>query len=53
MLSALLYLPGLYFYIKAKREQGIHPFQGREKFGACALTVVAVVACGMIWQGGL
>lgn len=52
MLSALLYLPGLYFYMKAKREQGIHPFQGKEKLGACALTIVAVFAFSMIWQGG-
>jgi arginine:ornithine antiporter/lysine permease len=38
--------------MKAKREQGIHPFQGKEKLRACALTIVAVFAFGMIWQGG-
>lgn len=53
MLSAVLYVPGLYFYIQAKREQGIDPFKGKEKLGASALGVVAVLAVGLIWQGTL
>lgn len=51
LLSAILYLPGLYFYMQAKREQGIHPFQGKEKWGACGLSIVAITAVGMISQG--
>lgn len=51
LMSAVLYVPGLYFYIKAKRQQSTHPFQGKERLGACALTLVAVVAVGMLWQG--
>ncbi|KOO03542.1 basic amino acid/polyamine antiporter [Vibrio nereis] len=53
MLSAVLYVPGLYFYIQAKKEQGIDPFEGKEKIGACALSIVAVVAVGMMWNGAL
>ncbi|MBY8079152.1 basic amino acid/polyamine antiporter [Vibrio fluvialis] len=53
MLSALLYLPGMLFYVKAKKEQGRSPFMGKERLGACSLTAVAVVACGMLWQGWL
>lgn len=53
MLSAILYVPGLYFYIQAKKERGINPFQGKERLGACALSLVAVVAVGMLWNGML
>ncbi|NIY81410.1 basic amino acid/polyamine antiporter [Vibrio hepatarius] len=53
MLSAILYVPGLYFYIQAKKELGINPFQGKERLGACALSLVAVVAVGMLWNGML
>lgn len=53
LLSALLYLPGLYFYIQAKREQGIHPFKGRERLGAGVLGFTAMLAVGMIWSGSL
>lgn len=51
MLSAIFYLPGLYFYIQAKKEQGINPFEGKEKVGAGLLSVVAVLAVGLLWQG--
>lgn len=53
MLSTILYVPGLYFYIQAKREQGVDPFEGKEKLGACALTVAAVIALGLVSQGML
>lgn len=53
LLSALLYLPGLYFYMKAKQEQSISPFQGKEKLGACVLGLVALSAAGLIWQGSI
>ncbi|WP_332397116.1 basic amino acid/polyamine antiporter [Vibrio metschnikovii] len=51
LLSSLLYLPGIAFYIKAKREQGVQPFLGREKLGAGTLTLCALFAFGLIWQG--
>lgn len=50
LLSALLYLPGLMFYVKAKREQGLKPFIGKEMVAASMLTVAAFVAVGMLWQ---
>ncbi|RTZ16707.1 amino acid permease [Vibrio aquaticus] len=53
LLSALLYLPGLYFYVKAKKEQGVSAFQGKEKLGACILGGGALVAAGLIWQGSI
>ncbi|OAN18778.1 arginine:ornithine antiporter [Photobacterium jeanii] len=53
LLSALLYLPGLYFYIKAKREQGVEVFLGKEKAAAGVLTVAATLAVGMLWKGML
>ncbi|MDA0147735.1 basic amino acid/polyamine antiporter [Vibrio sp. LaRot3] len=53
LLSAVLYVPGMYFYIQAKREQGIHPFRGKEKLGACAISLMALLAVGMVWQGSL
>ncbi|PSU50116.1 arginine:ornithine antiporter [Photobacterium frigidiphilum] len=51
LLSALLYLPGLYFYVKAKREQGVKVFIGKEKAAAGVLTVAACFAVGMLWTG--
>ncbi|MGF1716412.1 basic amino acid/polyamine antiporter [Photobacterium chitinilyticum] len=51
LLSALLYLPGLYFYTKAKREQNTTAFIGTEKAAASLLTVAACLAAGMLWQG--
>ena len=53
LLSALLYLPGLYFYVKAKREQGVSAFMGKEKAAAGLLTVAATLAVGMLWRGML
>ncbi|KGY07773.1 basic amino acid/polyamine antiporter [Vibrio sinaloensis] len=53
LLSAVLYVPGLYFYIQAKREQGIDPFNGKERVGACILSVAALLAVGLMWQGML
>ncbi|MDC5840460.1 basic amino acid/polyamine antiporter [Vibrio europaeus] len=53
LLSTILYLPGLYFYIQAKKEQGINPFEGRERLGAGVLGVIAMLTVGMIWQGSL
>lgn len=53
LLSTILYLPGLYFYIQAKREQGINPFKGKEKLGASMLGLVAVLTVSLIWQGSL
>lgn len=51
LLSALLYLPGLYFYTQAKREQNTKIFIGTEKAAASLLTVAACLAAGMLWQG--
>lgn len=51
LLSTVLYVPGLYFYISAKREQGETPFIGKEQLGACALSIVALLAVGMMWNG--
>ncbi|MCQ1061274.1 basic amino acid/polyamine antiporter [Photobacterium sp. DNB23_23_1] len=51
LLSALLYLPGLYFYIKAKREQQTRPFVGKEMTAASILTMAACLAVGMLWKG--
>jgi arginine:ornithine antiporter/lysine permease len=53
LLSAILYVPALYFYVQAKREQGINPFEGKEKMGACALSLVALLAVGLMSQGML
>ncbi|KLV07218.1 arginine:ornithine antiporter [Photobacterium aquae] len=53
LLSALLYLPGLYFYIKAKQELNTRPFVGKEMTAASLLTVAAFCAAGMLWQGML
>lgn len=53
LLSALLYIPGLYFYVQAKKEQGNNPFEGREKLGASLLGAVAIIAVGMMWNGSL
>ena len=53
LLSAILYLPGLYFYIKAKSEQGINPFAGKEKLGASMLGVTALFSMVLLWQGSL
>lgn len=39
------------FYVKAKREQGLKPFIGKEMVAASMLTVAAFVAVGMLWQG--
>ncbi len=51
LLSTLLYLPGIAFYMKAKREQSLPVFMGREKWGASTLTLCALVAVGLMWQG--
>ncbi|MGF1704187.1 basic amino acid/polyamine antiporter [Photobacterium makurazakiensis] len=51
LLSALLYLPGLYFYIQAKREKKTKPFVGKELTAASVLTLAAAIAAGMMWQG--
>lgn len=51
LLSALLYVPGLYFYVKAKREQQTRPFVGKEMTAASLLTAAACVAVGMLWKG--
>ncbi|MEF1254971.1 basic amino acid/polyamine antiporter [Vibrio sp. M260112] len=53
LLSAILYLPGLYFYIKAKSEQGVNPFAGKEKLGASMLGVTALFSMALLWQGSL
>lgn len=53
LLSAILYLPGLYFYIKAKSEQGVNPFAGKEKLGASMLGVTALFSMALLWQGCL
>jgi arginine:ornithine antiporter/lysine permease len=53
LLSAILYLPGLYFYIQAKKEQGVSPFLGREKVAAGMLGAIALFSVAMIWQGSL
>ncbi|MEF1285376.1 basic amino acid/polyamine antiporter [Vibrio sp. M250220] len=53
LLSAILYLPGLYFYIKAKSEQGVNPFAGKEKLGASMLGVIALFSMALLWQGSL
>ncbi|WP_269291114.1 basic amino acid/polyamine antiporter [Vibrio cholerae] len=51
MLSTLLYVPGFAFYLKAKREQGVKAFCGREMVGASTLLLFAVGAACMLWQG--
>lgn len=53
LLSALLYLPGLYFYVQAKREQNTQAFIGSEKAAASMLTAAAFLAAGMLWKGML
>lgn len=52
LLSSLLYFPGLYFYLRAKKERGCLPFVGREKWGLIVLVLAALVAVGMIWKNG-
>ncbi|WP_299015076.1 basic amino acid/polyamine antiporter [uncultured Photobacterium sp.] len=51
LLSALLYVPGLYFYVQAKREQNAQAFIGTEKAAASVLTAAAFLAAGMLWKG--
>ncbi|UXH99990.1 basic amino acid/polyamine antiporter [Photobacterium sp. TY1-4] len=51
LLSALLYLPGLYFYIRAKREQNRGLFTRKEKAAAGVLTVAAGCAVLLLYQG--
>lgn len=51
LLSALLYLPGLYFYIQAKREQSAVLFHGKEKAAAGVLTLAAGFAVILLYQG--
>lgn len=53
LLSAMLYLPGLYFYVRAKREYGATLFTGKEKVGAILLAMTAFIAAYMMWQGVL
>lgn len=50
LLSAILYVPGLVFFVRAKKEQGINPFEGKEKAGVGLLSVVALLAIGLLWQ---
>ncbi|UJF17676.1 basic amino acid/polyamine antiporter [Vibrio sp. SS-MA-C1-2] len=51
LLSALLYLPGLFFYVKAKKEQGKSAFVGKEYIGLIFLIIVAIIAAYMLIQG--
>ncbi|WP_025820194.1 basic amino acid/polyamine antiporter [Shewanella marina] len=44
LLSSIFYLLGLYFFIKAKREQGLTVFVGKEKIYVSCLVVLAVIA---------
>ncbi|HDB1440549.1 TPA: arginine:ornithine antiporter, partial [Vibrio cholerae] len=44
-------VPGFAFYLKAKREQGVKAFCGREMVGASTLLLFAVGAACMLWQG--
>ncbi len=53
LMSAVLYVPGLYFYVQAKKEQGVNPFKGRERFGAGALSLVALLAVALFSRGML
>ncbi|MGF1689359.1 basic amino acid/polyamine antiporter [Photobacterium japonica] len=53
LLSAMLYVPGLAFYLQAKRQQAVRPFTGCEKVGVCILIAIAVIAAILLWQGGL
>ncbi len=52
LLSSLLYFPGLYFYLRAKKEHGCSPFVGREKWGLIVLIAAALGAVGMVWVNG-
>ncbi|WP_165312361.1 basic amino acid/polyamine antiporter [Vibrio ziniensis] len=53
LLSSLLYFPGLYFYLKAKKEQGRAPFIGKEKWGLIVLTMAAIAAVVLIVTSGI
>ncbi|RBW64390.1 arginine:ornithine antiporter [Vibrionales bacterium C3R12] len=44
LLSALLYVPGLLFFIKAKKEQQQQAFNFKEKLGASVLAIAATSA---------
>ncbi|USD40004.1 amino acid permease [Vibrio sp. SCSIO 43135] len=51
LMSVLLYFPGLYFYIKAKRERGLVIFSVKEKVGVFVLTLLAIWALGLMVSG--
>ena len=53
LLSAILYVPGLLFYLQAKKEQGVAPFNSREKMGVALLIITATLACTLLWQGAV
>ena len=48
LLSSLLYLPGLYFYVKAKKENQVNIFTDKEKVIAGLLTITALFAVGIL-----
>ncbi|EPE37585.1 basic amino acid/polyamine antiporter [Candidatus Photodesmus anomalopis] len=51
IMSAVLYLPGLYFFIKSQREQNIHLFKGKERIIVGLLLIAALIGLKEILNG--
>ncbi|SDH11201.1 arginine:ornithine antiporter / lysine permease [Vibrio xiamenensis] len=53
LLSTILYLPGLYFFFKAKREKNLPVLVGKERMGALMLGLLALVSLILVVSGKL
>ena len=53
LLSALLYAPGVFFFAKAKREQGQVLFKPWEKVIFAMVVITAVAAAYALYSGAI
>jgi arginine:ornithine antiporter/lysine permease len=52
-MAAMLYAPGIIFYVMARRERGEKSFTTIEALIAVALVVAGVAAAYLIWNGSI
>ena len=51
LITSILYAPGIWVYVKGRKEKGLEPFKPYEKRLAVILVVVAVVSMVLILLG--
>jgi arginine:ornithine antiporter/lysine permease len=51
LMVSVLYAPGIFFYLKARREQGEKPFKGYELGAAAVILIMAVVSIVLMANG--